>query len=126
MTTLYGIPNCDTVKKARTWLGDRHIAYTFVDFKKNPPDAALIERWLGDIPLSTLLNKRGTTWRGLTAEAQAQADTVEGAVALMAAYPSLIKRPVLEHRSRCSAGFQADDYAARFAGELSQSSEQSE
>lgn len=114
MTILYGIPNCDTVKKARTWLAENNIGYEFVDFKKTPPDAALIERWLKDIPLETLLNKRGTTWRKLNSEEQAAAASTNGAVELMAANPSLIKRPILCHHDRYSAGFQADGYAKLF------------
>ena len=115
MTTLYGIPNCDTVKKARTWLAEHNIAYEFADFKKRPPDTALIERWLQDIPLETLLNKRGTTWRKLSSEEQASAGSTGGAVKLMAAHPSLIKRPILHYCGRYSAGFQADTYAQIFS-----------
>lgn len=114
MTTLYGIPNCDTVKKARAWLAENNIAYDFVDFKKTPPDAALIESWLKDIPIETLLNKRGTTWRKLSSEQQAAAECTQGAIAVMIAHPSLIKRPILQHRNQHSAGFQADNYAKIF------------
>lgn len=115
-TTLYGIPNCDTVKKARAWLDAAGVAYEFSDFKKQPPTPALIESWLEHIPLETLLNKRGTTWRKLTPEQQEQAQTRQGAVALMAANPSLIKRPVLCWKEHCLAGFQTavyQDFAAR-------------
>ncbi|MGF6148765.1 putative reductase [Kingella potus] len=115
MTVLYGIPNCDTVKKARAWLAEHGADYTFSDFKKEPPEARQIEAWLADIPLETLLNRRGTTWRKLTAQQQAAAGERTAAVALMAAQPSLIKRPVLEHGGRFYCGFQTALYANLFA-----------
>lgn len=114
MTTIYGIPNCDTVKKARNWLAEHGIAAEFVDFKKVPPAPELIEAWLGDIDVAVLLNKRGTTWRKLDEVQQARAATREGAVALMAAQPSLIKRPVLSQNGRFYAGFQAALYESVF------------
>lgn len=115
MVVVYGIPNCDTVKKARVWLAEHHIAYEFADFKKTPPDEALIEKWLHDIPPETLLNKRGTTWRKLSGGEQAQAASTAGAVSLMAANPGLIKRPVLDCNGRFYAGFQAAEYEKIFA-----------
>lgn len=114
MTTLYGIPNCDTVKKARLWLAGAQIDYTFSDFKKEPPTVALIECWLRDIPLDVLLNKRGTTWRALSDEQKQSAETQQGAVALMVAQPSLIKRPVLAYQQHYHASFQTDFYATLF------------
>ena len=112
MTTIYGIPNCDTVKKARNWLAEHGIAAEFVDFKKAPPAPDLIEAWLGDIDVAVLLNKRGTTWRKLDEAQQAQAATREGAVALMAAQPSLIKRPVLQTPQGYIVGFDEAAYRA--------------
>lgn len=114
MTILYGIPNCDTVKAARQWLSEQQIEYIFSDFKKQPPTAETLTLWLQHIPLSQLLNKRGTTWRKLTAEQQLQAAETAGAVALMAAQPSLIKRPVLAHNGRYHCGFTAEDYLRIF------------
>ncbi|MCS4533751.1 arsenate reductase [Neisseria montereyensis] len=114
MTTLYGITNCNTVKKARTWLDENHVGYEFVDFKKSPPDEALIKRWLKDIDLAVLLNKRGTTWRKLNSEQQAAAETEEGAIQLMVENPSLIKRPVLNHNGHFQAGFQTASYEETF------------
>lgn len=111
---LYGIPNCDTVKKARTFLQEKGVAYEFVDFKKTPPDAALLETWLQSVPLETLLNKRGTTWRKLDAAVQAEAAEAAGAVRVMAANPSVIKRPVLEKDGSVYVGFSADLYAEIF------------
>ena len=119
MTVLYGIPNCGTVKKARLWLQEHGIAYEFSDFKKQRPSENLIQAWLADIPLSVLLNRRGTTWRRLTPEQQAAADDPAAAVALMAAEPSLIKRPVLEHGGAFHCGFQTALYEELFAPLLS-------
>ncbi len=82
MIKLYGIPNCDTVKKARSWLTENGIKFEFVDFKKNAPTADLIDGWLNQAALEILLNKRGTTWRKLDKDAQESATTKEGAIAL--------------------------------------------
>ncbi|MBP6344340.1 arsenate reductase [Neisseriaceae bacterium CLB008] len=114
MTTLYGIPNCSTVKKARTWLDEQSHLYTFVDFKKQAPTADLIATWLKDVPLATLINKRGTTWRKLSAEEQASAEDVNAATALMMAHPSIIKRPVLVHNQHAQVGFSEEAYAQTF------------
>lgn len=114
MVTLYGIANCDTVKKARTWLAEQGIDYTFCDFKKTPPSAEFLTACLQQIPLDTLLNKRGTTWRKLTAEQQAKAQDKNQAIELMMAYPSVIKRPVLAVNQHISVGFGSDDYQAIF------------
>ncbi|MFX8832853.1 ArsC/Spx/MgsR family protein, partial [Acinetobacter baumannii] len=64
--TLYGIPNCSSVKKARTWFDEQQLAYTFVDFKKTPPNAELIKLWLKDVDWNELVNRKGTTYRGLS------------------------------------------------------------
>ncbi|MBP6115585.1 MAG: arsenate reductase [Neisseriaceae bacterium] len=114
MTTLYGIPNCSTVKKARTWLDAQSILYTFVDFKKQAPTAELIQSWLQDVPLTTLINKRGTTWRKLSPEEQASAEHADAAIALMITNPSIIKRPVLVHAEHTQVGFSEDAYADTF------------
>ena len=114
-TTLYGITNCDSVKKARTRLKEAGADYQFCDFKKTPPDAAQIGRWLQQIELAQLLNKRGTTWRKLSPAEQAAADSREGAIALMQAQPSVIKRPVLEHQGRVHIGFSPERYSEIFA-----------
>ena len=82
MTILYGITNCATVKKARLWLDENNIAYQFVDFKKTPPTAEQLKYWLASIPLDTLINKRGTTWRKLTPEQQAFEQKVNDTIAL--------------------------------------------
>ena len=74
-TVVYGIPNCDTVKKARTWLQARGVPFEFHDFKKAGLTASLVNAWLADVPLELLLNRRGTTWRGLSDAAKAAAET---------------------------------------------------
>ncbi len=113
---VYGIPNCDTVKKARTWLSDQGHAYRFHDFKKDGVDAGLLETWLAQVPLDTLLNRRGTTWRALSDVQKAAAEETAGAVALMLEKPSVIKRPVLELDGRVGAvGFVPNDYAVKLA-----------
>lgn len=113
MVEVWGIPNCQTVKKARTWLDEHRVAYVFHDFKKEAPDAALLERWLEDVPLDTLLNRRGTTWRQLDEAARAAADSRDGALALMMAKPSVIKRPVVVLDRRIAVvGFDPERFAA--------------
>ena len=107
MTVIYGIANCDTVKKARAWLAANGLAYEFVDFKKQPPSVGLIESWLTQIPLDALLNKRGTTWRKLTPHPQE-------AVKLMAEQPSIIKRPVLDKDGGFHVGFSEESYRTLF------------
>lgn len=110
MIVLYGIANCDSVKKARIWLNERQIDYVFSDFKKTPPNEALIMMWLKQIPLAVLLNKRGTTWRRLSMEEQVQAETEQGAVELMVVNPSMIKRPVLVYENKVYCGFSPEHY----------------
>ncbi|MBU9192249.1 arsenate reductase [Burkholderia gladioli] len=115
-TVVYGIPNCDTVKKARVWLDEHGVAFDFHDFKKAGLTAAIVKGWLKDVPLETLVNRRGTTWRALPDEVKASAETEDGAIALMLDKPSVIKRPVVEVDGRVKAvGFVSDQYAALFA-----------
>ena len=114
-TVVYGIPNCDTVKKARTWLETRGVPFEFHDFKKAGLSASLVKDWLADVPLDALLNRRGTTWRGLPDEAKAAAESVDGAIALMVEKPSVVKRPVVVVDGRVkSLGFAAAEYEALF------------
>lgn len=111
---MYGIPNCSTVKKARLWLEDEGVAYQFHDFKKEGVDRILLQYWVGELGTDWLLNKRGTTWRKLSLEQQAGASTLEGALALMMEFPSLIKRPVLTDGREVVLGFDAGVYQGRF------------
>ena len=91
---LYGIPNCDTVKKARAWLDQAGIAHDFIDFKKQPPTVSLLQAWARLVGWQPLLNRAGTTWRKLAPVQQELAVDEAGALALMATQSSLIKRPV--------------------------------
>ena len=105
--TLYGIPNCDTVKKARAWLNDQGADHAFVDFKKQGVDAAALSQWLTQLGWQALLNTRGTTWRRLDDAARAAVTDAASAQALMLAQPSVIKRPVVAWPDgRVSAGFE--------------------
>ena len=111
MTVLvFGIPNCDTVKKARVWLADNHIAVDFHDYKKEGADRARLLKWIGVVGWEVLLNRAGTTFRGLSDADKAGIDQ-DKAVALMIAQPSLIKRPVVEYPGGVLVGFKPDIYA---------------
>ncbi len=109
--TLYGIPNCDTVKKARAWLDARGVAYAFHDYKKAGADAAQIARWCAAAGWEKVLNRAGTTFRKLPDTDKQGLDAAKAA-ALMAANPSCIKRPVVEHPGGLLVGFNADEWAA--------------
>lgn len=109
---LYGIANCGTVKKARVFLENQALNYLFHDFKKEPPQRLWLEQCLQQVEITSLINKRGTTWRKLTAAEQAQINTPEGAIELMLAYPSVIKRPVLWVDEKVVVGFDEALYQA--------------
>ena len=111
---LFGIKNCDTVKKARRWLDDHQIAYQFHDFRTDGLDPSTIQRWLNDVSWEQLMNKRGTTWRKLDDPRKDQLDTA-AAIELMVAHPTLIKRPVIEDNSGVWVGFNESDFQARYA-----------
>jgi len=113
---LYGIPNCDTVKKARTWLAEHGVAHHFHDFKKAGVPAEGLARWSADVGWERLLNRQGTTWRKLDAATQAHAQDAAGALALISEHPSLIKRPVVEWPSGTTVGFQVTEWEARASG----------
>lgn len=113
-TTLYGIPNCDTVKKARTWLTQNDIDHAFHDFKKSGIDRNLVQHWLQHVEWETLVNRKGTTWRALSDERKAAIVDADSAIALMLESPSVIKRPVLVIESGAHVGFSADLYQRIF------------
>ena len=115
MTTLYGIPNCATVKKVRAWLSEKQVPHAFVNFKTKAPAPEQLARWLDAVGADILINRKGTTWRKLGPAKQAAADSREGAIALMQAQPSVIKRPVLEHQGRVHIGFSPERYSEIFA-----------
>ena len=110
-TTLYGIPNCDTVKKARTWLDARGIGYSFHDYKKAGADADKIAAWCETAGWEKVLNRAGTTFRKLPDADKADLDQDKAAM-LMAANPSCIKRPILEHSGGLLVGFKDAEWAA--------------
>jgi arsenate reductase len=110
MITLYGIPNCDTVKKARAWLAERNVAYQFHDFKKQGVPEPQLDHWLARVGWETLLNRQGTTWRKLDAALQAAVIDADSAKALMRQQPSVIRRPVIECGSELRVGFDVDDW----------------
>ena len=113
--TLYGIPNCDTVKKARTWLADNGHDFTFHDFKKQGLSSELVQGWLKDLDWETLVNRKGMTWRNLSDERKAQVNDADSATDLMLENPSVIKRPVLQGVGPVSVGFSSDAYTSKFA-----------
>ena len=112
--TLYGIPNCDTMKKARVWLDQHGVAHVFHDYKKAGIDRASLERWVNEHGWETVLNRAGTTFRKLPDADRANLDA-DKAVALMLAQPSMIKRPVLDLGDSRIVGFKPEIYEAAFA-----------
>lgn len=111
MVDFYGIPNCNTVKKAREWLDEHGIAYTFHDYKKEGAYPEMLRDWAGAVGWEALLNKRGTTFRKLPEADKAGLDESK-AVQLMAANPSMIKRPVVIYANGLLVGFDSDSWDA--------------
>ncbi len=109
--TLYGIRNCDTMKKARAWLDAHGVAYAFHDYKVAGIDAARLEDWIGRVGWEILLNRAGTTFRKLPEADRADIDAAK-ATALMLAQPSMIKRPVLDTGDALLVGFKPERYDA--------------
>lgn len=108
--TIYGIKNCDTMKKAMTWLSGQGIAYEFIDYKKAGVAEANLLEWTAKAGWQKLLNTRGLMWKKLSEAERADVDEAK-ALALMAQYPALIKRPVLDTGSRLIVGFTPETYA---------------
>jgi Spx/MgsR family transcriptional regulator len=113
ITTLYGIPNCDTMKKARTWLDQHGVAYRFHNYKADGIDDATLRGWIGQVGWEKLLNRAGTTFRKLD-EAERQDIDADKAIRLMQAQPSLIKRPVLDRDGALTVGFKPEVYVEIF------------
>jgi len=112
-TTIYGIKNCDTMKKARAWLDKAGVDYSFHDYKAAGIDKATLEAWSKQVGWEVLLNRAGTTFRKLP-DADKEGLNAKKAIALMMAQPSMIKRPVLEHGKALLVGFKPEDYKAAF------------
>ena len=112
---LYGIKNCDTMKKARAWLMENSIASEFHDYKIAGINGVRLERWCEALGWEKVLNRVGTTFRALPEESR-QVSGQDAAIALMLAQPSMIKRPVLEHVGKILVGFKPDIYAKHFGG----------
>jgi arsenate reductase len=112
---LYGIPNCNTVKKARTWLAERNVEFQFHDFRKDGIDNHLLDNWLAQQPWEKLVNRAGMTWRGLSDDAKAAIQDSTSARTLMLEKPAVIKRPVLVADGKIlSLGFDETSYARLF------------
>ena len=111
---LFGIPNCDQVKKARVWLDAHAAQHVFHDFKKAGVTRALIEAWLRDVGWETLINRKGTTWRALPDARKAAIVDAAGAMELMLESTSVIKRPVLHIAGKTYVGFSDELYQQIF------------
>jgi Spx/MgsR family transcriptional regulator len=116
MITVYGIKNCDTVKKAIVWLNAHQIGFEFHDYKQRGIDEQVLQRWSKQVGWEPLLNKRGTTWKKLSAYEQQVIDNAAEALRFMQSKPSAIRRPLIEREGRVIAlGFSEQEYEAVFA-----------
>ena len=113
-TTLYGIKNCDTIKKARKWLDEAGIDYRFHDHRVDGLEPARLDSWLNQLGWEALLNTRGTSFRALPEEAKQGLDTTK-ARALLLEHPAMIKRPLLDRDGELTLGFKADHYQSLFS-----------
>jgi len=109
--TVYGIPNCDTVKKARAWLAANGVEYSFHDFKKAAPTNAQLDAWIAELGWEKLVNRNGTTWRKLDPQTQASVKDAASARKLMLENVSVIKRPVVEWGKKSTVGFDEKQWA---------------
>lgn len=110
MLKVYGIPNCDTVKKATVWLKNKRVAYEFHDYKKLGISEAKLEEWLTQVPYDKLINRVGTTFKKLTDEEKAKITDNASAISLMLEKTSVIKRPIVESDKILAMGFKAEEY----------------
>lgn len=113
---LYGIPNCDTVKKARAWLAAHGIEYEFHDYKKLGVDAALLQQWMSKVGWEKVINRQGQTWRKLSEAEKAGVTDIPSALQLAQDKPSVIKRPAFEHKGNLILGFDSAEYERTFGG----------
>lgn len=109
VVTVFGIPNCDTVKKARTWLGEHGVAYDFHDYKKAGADADKLTAWIDKFGWEKVLNRAGTTFKKLPDDVKADMDAAK-AIAIMVHNPSAIKRPIVEHDGGVLLGFNTAEW----------------
>jgi Spx/MgsR family transcriptional regulator len=112
MIHLYGIPNCDTVKKARVWLDKQGRDYAFHDYKKEGAEPERVAGWIAAAGLDTVVNRKGTTFRALSEDDKARAADSHAAVALLVQHPSIIKRPIAEYPGGVLVGFREDEWSA--------------
>ncbi len=110
---IYGIPNCDSIRKARQWFEANGIEYTFVDFRQSTLSRDKVARWIEAAGHKILINKRSTTWKQMKDSDRHEVEHGDS-LSVLLAHPTLIKRPVLEHQDNTIVGFSADDYASRF------------
>ena len=117
MLKIYGIPNCDTIKKTRKWLEARGIANELHNYRESGVTTEKLDSWLEQQPLEKLLNKASTTWKNLPEEEKAKATTMKGAITVMVEHPTLIKRPVVEDENGkvLAVGFNEALYGSIFA-----------
>jgi arsenate reductase (glutaredoxin) len=113
MVKIYGIPNCDTIKKARQWLTDRGIEYDFHDYKRDGLNEEMLKPWINTLGWEALVNKRSTSWRQLDDNIKLKFDKAK-AVKIMLSNPSIIKRPLLDDGKQLYLGFKAEQYAQIF------------
>lgn len=114
MIKLFGIPNCDTIKKAKKWLEQSNIEYTFHDYRKDGVNSEMVNNFCQQLDWQQVLNKRGTTYRQLD-DATKENLNAESAVALLVEKPAMIKRPILEKNGEFHLGFKADQYQSIFS-----------
>lgn len=112
---LYGISNCDTIKKAKKWLTDQDIEFKFHDFRKDGLEAEQLQTWINALGWEPLLNKRGTTWRKISAEVDQENLDTDLAAKLMLEHPAMIKRPVLVKDQEIIVGFKPEEYTELFS-----------
>ena len=113
---LYGIPNCDTVKKARAWLEAHDVAYEFHDYKKHGVDAALLSKWMTKAGWENVVNRKGMTWRKLSDADKAKIKDDASAIEFLVAQPSAIKRPAFELKGKLVLGFDEAEYSQLLGG----------
>ena len=114
LTTLYGISNCDTIKKAKRWLDDADIEYRFHDYRKDGLEKQILQQWVSELGWEQVLNRRGTTWRKLPEETKASVDQGQ-AIDLMLEQPAMIKRPLLINGDQKLLGFSPQQYSELFS-----------